>query len=79
MVAAVERGDLVAALRIHRQLIPVVRAIMSRASQGAITAKAMVHDAGVIGARTMRPPLWEATADELQALRQVVAAAGLAS
>jgi 4-hydroxy-tetrahydrodipicolinate synthase len=79
MVAAVECGDLVAALRIHRQLIPVVRAIMSRASQGAITAKAMVHDAGLIGARTMRPPLWEATADELHALRQVVAAAGLAS
>jgi 4-hydroxy-tetrahydrodipicolinate synthase len=77
MVAAVERSDLVAALRVHRQLLPVVGAIMSRASQGAITAKAMVHAAGVIGTRTMRPPLWEASDDEVQALRQVVSASGL--
>ncbi|MGZ4589508.1 MAG: 4-hydroxy-tetrahydrodipicolinate synthase [Actinomycetes bacterium] len=79
LVAAVERSDLTEALRIHRQLIPVVRALMSRASQGAITAKAMVHAAGLIGARTMRPPLWEAADDEVQTLRQAVAASGLAS
>jgi 4-hydroxy-tetrahydrodipicolinate synthase len=79
MVAAVERSDLADALRIHRALIPVVRAIMSRTSQGAITAKAMVQDAGVIGSRTMRPPLWEASDAEVADMRAAVAAAGLAA
>jgi len=39
MVAAVARGDLTEALGIHRRLIPSVRAIMDRGSQGAIRAK----------------------------------------
>jgi 4-hydroxy-tetrahydrodipicolinate synthase len=77
MVAAVEAGDLASALRLHRRLIPVVRTVMSKASQGAITAKAAVHAAGVISSRTMRPPLFEATDDETAALLKVIEASGL--
>jgi len=79
MVAAVERSDLPAALELHRRLIPVVRAVMSPASQGAITAKAAVQARGVIAARTLRPPLFEADDAQVADLQAVVAAAGLAS
>jgi 4-hydroxy-tetrahydrodipicolinate synthase len=78
MVAAIERGDLASALDLHRRLLPAVRAVMTRASQGAITAKAAVHAAGVIGSRTMRPPLFEATDDDVAVLREALAASGLA-
>jgi len=79
MVAAVERSDLPAALELHRRLIPVVRAVMSPASQGAITAKAAVHARGVIAARTVRPPLFEAEDAQVADLQAVLDAAGLAS
>jgi 4-hydroxy-tetrahydrodipicolinate synthase len=79
MVAAVERGDLATGLRLHRQLLPAVEAMMSRTSQGAITAKATVQAAGLIAARTMRPPLFEATDAEVAALQEAFAASGLAS
>jgi 4-hydroxy-tetrahydrodipicolinate synthase len=79
MVAAVGRSDLPAALEIHRRLIPVVRAVMSRQSQGAVTAKASVHALGVIAARTMRPPLLDASEELVAGLRETFAAAGLAS
>ncbi len=78
MVAAVERSDLPEALIIHRRLLPVVRAVMSPASQGAVTAKASVHALGVISAPTMRPPLFEASAAQVAALSETYAAAGLA-
>jgi len=77
MVAAVEAGDLGIALRLHQRLIPVVRAVMSKASQGAITSKAAVHAAGVISSRAMRPPLFEATDDETAGLLKVIEASGL--
>jgi 4-hydroxy-tetrahydrodipicolinate synthase len=79
MVAAVEASDLATALQVHHRLIPVVRAVMSKASQGAITSKAAVHAAGLISSRTMRPPLFEATDDEVAGLMKVVEASGLAS
>jgi 4-hydroxy-tetrahydrodipicolinate synthase len=79
MVAAVEAGDLPTALRVHRRLLPVVRAVMSKTSQGAITAKAAVHAAGLISARTMRPPLFEATQEEVDGLLKTVESSGLAS
>lgn len=78
MVAAVERSDLVEALRIHQRLLPVVQAVMSRNSQGAITAKASVHALGLIGSRTMRPPLFAASDEQVAGLRAAYAAAGLA-
>jgi 4-hydroxy-tetrahydrodipicolinate synthase len=68
MVDAVWRGDLATALALHRRLLPAVRAVMGRSSQGAITAKATVHAAGLIASRAMRPPLIDATDDEVAAL-----------
>lgn len=79
MVAAIERNDFSSALDVHRRLLPVVSAVMSRSSQGAITAKATVHAAGIIGSRAMRPPLVEATDDEVAALQKVLSASGLTS
>jgi 4-hydroxy-tetrahydrodipicolinate synthase len=77
MVAAIERSDLPTALELHRRLLPVVRAVMHRSSQGAITATAAVHAAGVIGSRAMRPPLAEATDDEVAVLVRALSASGL--
>jgi 4-hydroxy-tetrahydrodipicolinate synthase len=77
MVAAIERSDLATALDLHRRLLPVVRAVMARSSQGAITATAAVHTAGIIGSRAMRPPLIDATDEEVAVLVGVLAASGL--
>ena len=57
MVAAVEKSDLATALELHRRLVPVVRAVMDRSSQGAIRAKAALQILGVIPERTVRQPL----------------------
>jgi len=72
MVAAIDRGDLPAALEIHRRLIPAVRAIMDRSSQGVIRAKAALQLAGLIPERTVRPPLLDATDDEVARLREAL-------
>ena len=55
MVAAVDRGDLAEARRIHTSLIPVVDAIMTT-SQGAIMAKAALVELGVIESAAVRLP-----------------------
>ncbi len=68
MVAALDRGDLAEALAVHRRLIPSVRAIMDRSSQGAIRAKAALQLLGVIPERTVRPPLLDASDAEVEAL-----------
>jgi 4-hydroxy-tetrahydrodipicolinate synthase len=78
-MVAIERGDLTTALSLHRQLLPAVRALMARSSQGAITATAAVHAAGVIGSRAMRPPLIDATDEEVAVIRQALVASGLNS
>jgi 4-hydroxy-tetrahydrodipicolinate synthase len=72
MVAATDRGDLASAIGIHRRLIPSVRAIMDVSSQGAIRAKAALQLLGVIGDRTVRPPLLDATDDEIARLRDAL-------
>jgi 4-hydroxy-tetrahydrodipicolinate synthase len=77
MVAAIERSDLATALDLHRRLLPVVAAVMTRSSQGAITATAAMHAAGIIGSRAMRPPLIDATDDEVAVLQGVLATSGL--
>ena len=79
MVAAVDSGDLGAALAIHRRLIPSVRAIMDKSSQGVIRAKAALQSAGLIPERTVRPPLLPATDDEVARLETVLAAVRAAS
>ena len=76
MVRAVDAGDLDDALAIHRRLLPAVTGMMSR-TQGSITAKAAMQLLGVIPHRTMRPPLIEATADEMAQLRADLAQAEL--
>lgn len=76
LVAAVDAGDLATARSINARLVPVVRAMMT-VTQGAITAKAVMHILGVIDNRTMRLPLPQATDDEVAMLRDALDAAGL--
>ena len=76
MVEAVLEGDLATAQRVHRELLPAVRGIMTR-TQGAIMTKAALQLQGVLANRTMRLPLVEATADELALLRTDLAEAAL--
>lgn len=77
LVRAVDAGDLAEAQRLNAELIPVVNAIMTKKSQGAIMAKAALHMLGVLPTRTTRPPLLDATDDEVAELR--TALAGVAS
>ena len=76
MVRAVDAGDLDEALAIHRRLLPAVTGLMTR-TQGAIAAKAAMQLLGVIPHRTMRPPLPDATDEEVTRLRADLAEAGL--
>ncbi len=76
MVRAVRAGDLAEAIRLHRELLPAVRGIMTR-TQGAIMAKAAVQLTGVIASRAMRSPLVAATDGQVEQLRADLAAADL--
>ena len=68
-------GDVENALAVHRQLLPVVSAIMTR-TQGAIMVKAALklvgQDAGCV-----RPPLVDATEEQIAALREDLITGGL--
>ena len=77
MVRAVDSGDLAAAISVHRGLIPVVRAIMTKSSQGAIMAKAALHAQGVIPTRATRLPLVDATDAQVAELRTALEAGGV--
>jgi 4-hydroxy-tetrahydrodipicolinate synthase len=77
MVRAVDGGDLATALRLHRELLPVVQAVMTKTSQGAIMAKAALHAAGVLPTRTTRPPLIDATDEQVSTLRDALGRAGV--
>jgi 4-hydroxy-tetrahydrodipicolinate synthase len=76
MVRALDAGDLAAARHLHAQLIPAVRAIMTR-TQGAITTKAALQLQGVLEHRTMRLPLVAATDDEVEQLRTDLTRSGV--
>jgi 4-hydroxy-tetrahydrodipicolinate synthase len=76
MVRAVDAGDLPSARRLHNQLLPAVRGIMTR-TQGAITAKAALHLQGVLPTRTMRLPLVSATDAEVEQLRTDLSQSGV--
>ena len=76
MMNAVAAADLPEAIRLHRQLLPAVRAIMTR-TQGAIMAKAAAQLVGVLTSRAMRSPLVEATEEQVVELRTDLSAAGL--
>lgn len=71
MVAAVDRGDLTEARRLHIGLVPVVEAIMNT-SQGAIMAKAALVELGVIESATVRLPLVESPPEHLERLRSAL-------
>jgi len=77
MVRALDAGELAEAIRMHRELIPLVNAVMTKRSQGAIMAKAALQLMGVLSSRTVRPPLPTATDDEVETLRAALAAGGL--
>ena len=76
MVRAVDAGDLAGALAVHRRLLPAVRAIMTR-TQGVIAVKAALELTGALPTRTTRPPLIDATEEEVAALRADLDSAGL--
>ena len=76
MVRAVDAGDLAEARRINASVLPAVVGIMTR-TQGAIMVKAALQLRGVIEHRTVRPPLVEATDEQVSRLREDLAAAGL--
>ncbi len=68
MVAAVDAGNLAEARRLNAEVLPAVIAIMTR-TQGAIMAKAALELTGVLANRTTRPPLVDATAAQVDELR----------
>ncbi|MBA2464658.1 MAG: 4-hydroxy-tetrahydrodipicolinate synthase [Nocardioidaceae bacterium] len=76
MVAAVDRGDIDAALDTYRRLVPVVDVVMNRA-QGAMTAKAALQLLGVLDTRHVRLPLVPADDDLVAEIRDVMTHAGL--
>ncbi|MBB4135385.1 4-hydroxy-tetrahydrodipicolinate synthase [Gordonia humi] len=71
LIKAVAKNDLPTAREINRDLIPSATALNSIATGGAVAAKVALHRLGVIDHPTVRPPLTEATPDEVA---QIVAA-----
>ncbi|MFC4105218.1 4-hydroxy-tetrahydrodipicolinate synthase [Micromonospora zhanjiangensis] len=74
MITAYERGDVAAALALHRRLLPLYTGIFR--TQGTILVKAGLAAAG-LPAGPVRPPLVDATEAELAQLRRDCAAAGV--
>ncbi len=69
LVAAMARDDVAEARRIHVELLPVVRAIMTGTQKGAIRSKAALQLQGVLTNRVVRGPLIELDDDRLAELR----------
>jgi len=67
-------GDVVTATRIHLELVPVYVGMFR--TQGVITAKAALNALGLPGG-PVRPPLCDATDEELATLRKDLADAGI--
>ena len=76
MLRALDAGDLGEARRINAAVLPAVRGVMTR-TQGAIMAKAALELLGVIPSRATRPPLVNATEEQLALLRADLVEAGL--
>ncbi|MGY1723629.1 4-hydroxy-tetrahydrodipicolinate synthase [Blastococcus sp. SYSU DS0533] len=74
LVAAVEAGDLVKARAINDSLLPVYTGIFR--TQGVITVKAALNALG-LPAGPVRPPLVDATPEQLAQLRDDLAAGGV--
>ena len=76
MTRALDAGNVAEARRLYTQLIPAVRAIMTR-TQGAITTKAALQLQGVLTTRTLRLPLVSATDAEVDQLRTDLSESGV--
>jgi 4-hydroxy-tetrahydrodipicolinate synthase len=75
MIDAYLAGDTERARRIHRRLVPVITAIMTR-TQGVIATKAALSLVGQPGG-AVRPPLVDATPEFTAALREDLIAGGV--
>ncbi|WGW14004.1 4-hydroxy-tetrahydrodipicolinate synthase [Saxibacter everestensis] len=69
MIGAVRAGNLLRARELHYEVLPVVRAIMTR-TQGAIAVKAALEAQGVLTNRMVRLPLLPATDEEIRVLTE---------
>ncbi|MQA27796.1 MAG: 4-hydroxy-tetrahydrodipicolinate synthase [Micromonosporaceae bacterium] len=74
LIQAYERGDVVEALRRHRELLPLYTGIFR--SQGTILVKAAMNILGLPGG-PVRPPLVDATTEEIEQLRRDCRDAGI--
>jgi 4-hydroxy-tetrahydrodipicolinate synthase len=70
MIAAYQRGDVEGALAAHRQLLPVFCGFFR--TQGVILAKAALRMEGLPGG-PVRPPLVDATDEQIDQLRRDIA------
>jgi 4-hydroxy-tetrahydrodipicolinate synthase len=75
LVAAVEAGDLVKARAVNDSLLPVYKGVMG-GGHGAIMIKAALNLLG-LPAGPMRPPLVDASPEEIARLRTALAAGGI--
>jgi 4-hydroxy-tetrahydrodipicolinate synthase len=75
LIAAVESGDLVKARAVNESLLPVYKGVMG-GGQGAMMIKAALHLLG-LPAGPVRPPLVDATPEQLAQLRLDLTAGGI--
>src|SRR4051812_12578220 len=75
LIAAVESGDLVKARAVNESLLPVIKGVMG-GGHGAIMIKAALNQLG-LPAGPMRPPLVDATPEQIAQLRADLAAGGI--
>jgi 4-hydroxy-tetrahydrodipicolinate synthase len=75
LIAAVESGDLVKARAVHESLLPVYSGVMG-GGQGVMMVKAALQQLG-LPAGPVRPPLVDATAEQIAQLRSDLTAGGV--
>jgi 4-hydroxy-tetrahydrodipicolinate synthase len=75
LIAAVESGDLVKARAVNESLLPIYTGIFR--TQGVIMVKAALHELG-LPAGPVRPPLVDATSQQIAQLRADLVAGGIA-
>jgi 4-hydroxy-tetrahydrodipicolinate synthase len=76
LIAAVESGDLVKARAVNESLLPVYSGVMD-GGQGAMMIKAALKILGLPGG-PLRPPLADATSEQVAQLRIDLARGGIA-
>jgi len=74
LIAAVESGDLVKARAVNESLLPIYTGIFR--TQGVILVKAALRELG-LPAGPVRPPLIDATPEEIAQLRLDLVAGGI--